>query len=86
MKSSELFKNTQARMEKGKPTAEEKKLLAEKGVNKKDKKAYKQALVELRAEIAEQKAFEEANKPKEETDFEILKDIRDLLKANSEKK
>jgi DNA segregation ATPase FtsK/SpoIIIE-like protein len=80
MKSSELFKNAQDKVTKGKPTAEEKKLLEEKGVSKKDRKAYKQALVELRTEIAEQKALEEANKPKAETDTDVLKEIRDLLK------
>lgn len=82
MKSSELFKNAQSKVAKGKPTAEEKKLLEEKGVNKKDRKAYKQALENLRTEIAEQKVLEEANKPKAETDTDVLKEIRDLLKAN----
>lgn len=85
MKSSEILRNAQAKAEKNKPNAEEKKLLAEKGIDKKDKTAYKEALLALRAELAEKKAIEEANKPKVETDTELLKEIRDLLKANSEK-
>lgn len=85
MKSSEIFRNAQSKAEKSRPTADEKKLLAERGVDKKDRKAYKEALIALRAEIAEKKAIEEANKPKVETDTDLLKEIRDLLKANSEK-
>ena len=85
MKSSEILRNAQKRTEKSKPTADEKKLLSERGVDKKDRKAYKEALSALRAELAEKKAIEEANKPKVETDTELLKEIRDLLKANSEK-
>ncbi len=85
MKSSEVLRNAQSKAEKSRPTADEKKLLAERGVDKKDRKAYKEALIALRAEIAEKKATEEANKPKVETDTDLLKEIRDLLKANSEK-
>lgn len=85
MKSSEILKTAQAKAEKGRPTAEEKKLLAERGVDKKDRKSYKEALIALRTELAEKKSIEEANKPKVETDTELLKEIRDLLKANSEK-
>ena len=85
MKSNEILRNAQSKAEKSRPTADEKKLLAERGVDKKDRKAYKEALIALRAEIAEKKAIEEANKPKVETDTDLLKEIRDLLKANSEK-
>ena len=85
MKSSEMIKTAQAKATQNKPTAEEKKVLQERGVDKKDKKAYKEALLAYRAEVAELKAQEEANKPKVETDTELLKDIRDLLKANQQK-
>lgn len=85
MKSSELFRNAQEKALKSKPTAEEKKVLAERGVNKKDKEAYKTALLTYRAEVEEKKALEEANKPKPESDNELLKEIRDLLKSNADK-
>ena len=85
MKSSEMIKTAQAKATQNKPTAEEKKVLQERGVDKKDKKAYKEALLAYRAEVAELKAQEEVNKPKVETDTELLKDIRDLLKANQQK-
>ena len=85
MKSSELLRNAQEKALKSKPTAEEKKVLAERGVNKKDKEAYKTALLAYRAEVEEKKALEEANKPKPESDNELLKEIRDLLKSNAEK-
>lgn len=82
MKSSEMIKAAQAKVSENKPTVEEKKVLAERGVDKKDKKAYKKALIEYRKEQLELKAQEEANKPKVETDTELLKEIRDLLKTS----
>lgn len=85
MKSSEILRNAQAKAEKGRPTADEKKVLAERGIDKKDRKAYKEALLAYRKEVADKKAQEEANKPKVETDSEVLKEIRDLLKANNQK-
>ena len=86
MKSSEMFKNAQAKALEGKATAEEKKALEEKGVDKKDKKAYKAALLAYRKELAEKQAEEEANKPVQETEADLLKEIRDLLKAQKEAK
>ena len=86
MKSSEMFKNAQAKALEGKATAEEKKALEEKGVDKKDKKAYKAALLAYRKELAEKQAEEEANKPVPETEADLLKEIRDLLKAQKEAK
>ncbi|MBR1984231.1 MAG: large conductance mechanosensitive channel protein MscL [Clostridia bacterium] len=86
MKSSEMFKNAQAKALEGKATAEENKALEEKGVDKKDKKAYKAALLAYRKELAEKQAEEEANKPVQETEADLLKEIRDLLKAQKESK
>ena len=85
MKSSQMMKAAQEKVMKNKATPEEKKALEERGVDKKDKKAYKEALIAYRAEVTELKAQEEANKPKVETDTELLKDIRDLLKTNQQK-
>lgn len=85
MKSNEFFKETQEKVKKNKPTKEEKKALEEKGLNPKDKKVYKEALVAYRKELADKKAEEEKNKPKPETDLDILKDIRNLLQEKKEK-
>jgi len=82
MKSSEMFKKTVKDIEKSAPTKEEKKELAERGVNKKDRAVYKEALVALRKEKEEARLAAEAAKPKVETEAELLKDIRDLLKNN----
>ena len=86
MKSSELLRKNAEEIKKSKPTKEEKAELQNRGVNKKDRKAYKEALEDLRKEKADAKAAEEAAKPKPETDSDVLKDIRDLLKAQAEKK
>jgi len=80
MKSRQMIEEFQAKIRKGRPTAEERKALAEKGIKFTDKKAYKEALMKYRQEVAKKKAEEEANKPIIETDLDILKDIRDLLK------
>ena len=81
MKSREYFQSAQQKLIKSKPTKEEKKILAERGVSKKDKKAYMEALIAYRAELEEKKK-QEANKPKPETEADVLKEIRDLLKAS----
>ena len=86
MKSSELLRKGADEIKKSKPNKEEKAELKARGVSKKDRAAYKAALEELRKEKAEAKAKEEASKPKPETDSDVLKDIRDLLKAQAEKK
>lgn len=83
MKSRKMIEEFQIKVRKGKPNAEEKKALQEKGVSPKDRKAYKLALEEYRQEVAKKKAEEEANKPLIETDIDILKDIRSLLKEQA---
>ena len=86
MKSRQMIENFQVKVKKGKPTEDEKKALAERGVNAKDRKAYKEALMAYRQEVADKKKAEEANKPLIETDIDVLKDIRALLKAQAEEK
>ena len=86
MKSRQMIENFQVKVKKGKSTEDEKKVLAERGVNAKDRKAYKEALVAYRQEVADKKKAEEANKPLIETDIDVLKDIRALLKAQAEEK
>ena len=86
MKSREFIDGVQAKVKKGRPTAEERKALAEKGFSIRDRKAYKEALKEYRVEVAKKKAEAEANKPLIETDIDILKDIRDMLKADAQAK
>lgn len=86
MKSRQVMESLSAKVNKGKATAEEKKVLAERGVNAKDRKAYKEALLEYRKELAEKKKEEEKNKPLIETDIDVLKDIRELLKSQTEAK
>lgn len=90
MKSSEMFKHGMESYNKAKATKEEKAELAERGVNIKDRKAVKEAVVLLRAEKKAEadakKAEEEAAKAAIETDSQLLKDIRDLLKAQAETK
>lgn len=86
MKSRQMIESMQAKVRKGKPTEEERKVLKERGVSIKDREAYKQALKEYREEVAKKKAEEEANKPLIETDIDVLKDIRELLKSQKEAK
>ena len=87
-KSREVINNTKVKVEKGKATTEEKKILNERGVKFINRKEYKKALKQLRQEVAEKKAEEqreaEANKPVIETDLDILRDIRTLLQKNVE--
>ena len=90
MKSSEMFKKTVKDIEKASPTKAEKKELKARGVNMKDRTAVKTALVALRKEKEEEAKAEaerlEAEKAKIETDADVLRDIRDLLKAQTEEK
>lgn len=87
MKSRQVLDNIQTKVSKGKPTEEEKAYLKEKGYNFfEDRKAYREALLAYRKEVAEKKALEEANKPLLETDLSVLKDIRDLLKTQAKTK
>lgn len=90
MKSSEMFKKTVKDIEKASPTKEEKKELKARGYDKKDRTAYKAGLLALRKEKEEAKKAEEARleaeKAKVETDADVLRDIRDLLKAQTTEK
>lgn len=86
MKSRQMIDSFSSKVKKGKATEEEKKVLAERGVSTKDRKAYKEALLAYRKELADKKKEEEANKPLIETDIDVLKDIRELLKAQAEEK
>lgn len=90
MKSSEMFKKTVKDIEKSAPTKEEKKELKARGYDKKDRIAYKAGLLALRKEKEEAKKAEEARleaeKAKVETDADVLRDIRDLLKAQTTEK
>lgn len=90
MKSSEMFKKTVKDIEKASPTKEEKKELKARGYDKKDRIAYKAGLLALRKEKEESKKAEEARleaeKAKVETDADVLRDIRDLLKAQTTEK
>lgn len=87
MKSREFLQKSVADFEKAKPTKEEKKELKEKGVNLRNREEMKNALLELRKQKEELKKAEaerlEAEKQKIETDAEVLRDIRDLLKAQT---
>ncbi len=84
MKSREMFDKAQNKIHDGIPTEEEKKVLKERGVSIKNRKAYRKALIAYRKEVADKKAEQEANKPLIETDIDILKDIRELLKKEKE--
>ena len=90
MKSSEMFKKTVKDIEKSAPTKEEKKELKARGYDKKDRTAYKAGLIALRKEKEEAKKVEEARleaeKANVETDADVLRDIRDLLKAQTTEK
>ena len=90
MKSSEMFKKTMKDIEKASPTKAEKKELKARGVNMKDRTAVKTALIALRKEKEEEAKAEaerlEAEKAKVETDADVLRDIRDLLKAQTKEK
>ena len=86
MKSKQLAQTMQEKAKAGKPTKEQKAILKERGVNLKDKEAVKAALATLAEEEAAKKAAEEAAKPVVETEADILKEIRELLKAQVESK
>ena len=84
MKSSQVF--TEATDFIRAPTKEEKKMLKEQGVNLKDRHAVRVALEQYHKELEEEKKAKEA-KEKEEayrnSTEGLLKEIRDLLKANT---
>ncbi len=84
MKSSQVFKEATDFIRA--PTKEEKKMLKEQGVNLKDRHAVRVALEQYHKELEEEKKAKEA-KEKEEayrnSTEGLLKEIRDLLKANT---
>ncbi len=94
MKSSELFRNATMSMEKVRLSKEEKLELKERGISLKNKAAI-QAYRDEKKQLAEEKAKLEAEaKAKEEMEYklshpsqeELLIEIRDLLRANANKK
>lgn len=85
MKSRQMIEEFNTKLRKGRPTEEERKALEERGVSRSNRKEYKEALVAYRQEVAKKKAEEAANKPLIETDIDILKDIRNLLKDQQTK-
>ena len=80
-KSRDFMKKTAKDLDKAYPDRKERKILKSRGVNLRDRKAVKEGLQQLLKEEEEAKAAAEANKPKPETQEDILKDIRALLKA-----
>ena len=87
-KSQEVINKTAKSIEKGIPDKAERKILKQRGVNLKDPKAVREALIQLdeeKKQEEERKKAEEAAKPKPETDLDVLKEIRELLKAQAVK-
>ncbi len=86
MKSSALIKDATNKIKA--PTKEEKKILKEKGIDLKDRRAVHTALVALHEEQAKEKAQKEQAKKDEEyknSTEGLLKEIRDLLKEQNAK-
>lgn len=81
MKSHKALQNLNSEIAKSKPNKAQKAILRERGIDLKNHKAVKKALKVLAEEENAKKEAELANKPKVETQEDILKDIRDLLKA-----
>ena len=87
-KSQDVLNKTAKSIEKGIPDKAERKILKQRGVNLRDPKAVREALIQLdeeRKQEEERKKAEEAAKPKPETDLDVLKEIRELLKAQAVK-
>ena len=84
MKSNELLAKARTNIKNGQATKEEKSALKERGVDFKNRKEYKKALLDYRKELADKAAAEEANKPVVETETDVLKEIRDLLKQQQD--
>ena len=87
-KSQDIIKKTADEIEKYTPNKAERKILKERGVNLRDRKAVIAGLLQLEEEKKaeeERKKAEEAAKPKPETDLDVLKDIRNLLLAQQPK-
>ena len=84
MKSQELMKETAKHIEKVTPNKAERKILKERGVNLKDRKAVREALLQLAKEEEEAKKAAEAAKPAPETEISLLKEIKVLMQAQLE--
>lgn len=86
MRGNTIFKEVASKV---KPTTKEEKIyLKQQGIDLKDKHAVRAALAKRNAEIEEKKKQEEAEKKAEEyknSTEGLLKEIRDLLKAQQDK-
>ena len=82
-KSRDFMKKTAADIDKAYPDKRERKILKERGINLRDRKAVKEGLLQLIKEEEEAKAAAEAAKPAPEKTEDILKDIRALLQAQA---
>ena len=82
-KSREYMQKTAERIEKAYPNRKERKELKKRGVNLRDRKAVQEGLKQMLKEQEDAKKQAEANKPKLEKTEDILKDIRELLKAQA---
>lgn len=83
MNSKNTLKKLEKQVKKNKLSDEDKQKLTARGVDLKDKKACALALAEIREEEKQQQLLAEANKPKIESQEDILKDIRALLQAQA---
>ena len=84
-RSRNYMQKTANRIEKAYPNRKERKELKARGVNWKERKAVQEGLKQMLKEQEEAKKQAEANKPKVEKTEDILKDIRELLKAQAVK-
>ena len=64
IKSRKVIESLSNKVSKGKATAEEKKILKERGINLKDRKSYKEALELYRKELEDKKKEEENKETK----------------------
>lgn len=79
MNSKNTLKKLEKQVKKNKISEEDKQKLKDLGIDLKDRKACALALANIREEENKQKLLAEANKPKIESQEDILKDIRSLL-------
>lgn len=83
MNSKNSFKKLEKQVKKNKISAEDKEKLKALGVDLKDRKACVEALAKIKEEEKQQQLLAEANKPKIESQEDILKDIRSILQAQA---
>lgn len=79
MKSHDSLKSLESNISKRRVTKAEKKMLSERGIDVKDRQACVAELAKIAKEKEEAQALSDLNKPKTETQEDILKDIRTLL-------